>query len=197
MTSAFSSVLLAAGQSTRMGRDKALLEHEGAPLWRRQRVVLAAAGATEIFLSVRTDQAWADRAEGFTGVLHDALFSCGPLVGVTAALEHTALPWVAALAIDLPAITPEWFAGLWAGCAPGVGAVGRRAGFFEPLAAIYPRELRFPAWEAIVRGEFSFQSLLATAVEQGLMRVREITDAEVPLFTNWNEGAFAPPKPTV
>jgi molybdopterin-guanine dinucleotide biosynthesis protein A len=35
----FSSVLLAAGLSTRMGRDKALLEIEGLPLWHVSNVV--------------------------------------------------------------------------------------------------------------------------------------------------------------
>ena len=39
----FSAIVLAAGRSTRMGRDKALLEVEGVPLWQRQRQVLVAA----------------------------------------------------------------------------------------------------------------------------------------------------------
>lgn len=170
-----------------MGRDKALLDHQGVALWRRQREVLAQAGAGEIFLSARPEQAWAGQAEGFAAVLGDPFPGGGPLVGVVAALERAAHPWLAVLAVDLPAVTPAWFSALVAECAPGVGAVGRRAGYFEPLAAIYPAEILRPMRAAIAQGQFSFQGLLARAVEQGVMRPREITTIEVALFDNWNE----------
>jgi molybdopterin-guanine dinucleotide biosynthesis protein A len=184
---AFSAVLLAAGRSIRMGRDKALLEVGGRPLWQRQRDVLVQAGAAEVFLSARPDQAWAQRAQGFTAVLHDAIDRCGPLVGVTAALERASHPWVAVLAVDLPALPVEWFTGLMVRCTAGTGIAGRRGGYFEPLAAVYPRELRFPAWEAIARGDFSLQHVLAAAHAQGLVLCHDISDREAPWFENWNE----------
>ena len=191
----FSAVLLAAGHSTRMGRDKALLEIDGVPMWRRQRDVLRAAGATEIFLSAREDQAWVPTAAGFSAVLHDALSVGGPMVGVTAGLERASHPHLAVLAIDLPHMNAGWLASLAAACAPGLGAVGKRGDYFEPLAAIYPRELRPLAQAALARGELSLQRLLAAAVAQRLMRVREISAAESPRFENWNEAVFAPQKP--
>ena len=46
----FSAVVLAAGHSTRMGSDKALLEFAGVALWRRQHAMLRQAGAAEISL---------------------------------------------------------------------------------------------------------------------------------------------------
>lgn len=186
MPHSVSAVVLAAGRSTRMGRDKALLETDGVPWWQRQRDVLAAAGAAEIFLSARPEQTWTRRAAGFAAVLHDALPDCGPLVGITAALERAAHPWTAALAIDLPAISATWFAGLLERKAPGVGVVGRRGDFFEPLAAIYPREMKWLAWEALARGEYSLQRLVAAAVAQGSLRVHEIGVGETPMFANWN-----------
>ena len=179
-----------------MGRDKALLEFDGAPMWQRQRDVLARAGAAEIFLSARPEQAWAPGAAGFAAVVHDAIALGGPMVGLTAGLERAAQPHLAVLAIDLPAMTPAWFGKLLAGCSPGVGVVGRRGDFFEPLAALYPRELKWLAWEAIARGEYSLQKLLAAAVAQGLMRPREIAAAEVPLFENRNESVFRPVRKT-
>jgi molybdopterin-guanine dinucleotide biosynthesis protein A len=173
-----------------MGRDKALLDVNGAPLWRRQRDVLAAAGAAEIFLSARSDQPWVrDARSAFTAVVHDTMSGCGPMVGVTAGLERATHPWLAVLAIDLPRMTSEWFRQLREQTTPGVGAVGRRGEFFEPLAAIYPREFRWLAWEALVKREFSMQRLVAAAVTQGLLKVREIETREIPLFTNWNREA--------
>lgn len=189
MTSTFSAIVLAAGRSTRMGRDKALLEVSGVPLWQRQRDVLVAAGAAEVFLSARPEQSWTRAATGFSGVVHDALPGCGPLVGATAGLERANHPWLAVLAIDLPAMVPDWFRGLRADCAPGVGVIGHRAGFFEPLAAIYPREFKWLAWEALARGEYAFQRLAAQAVQEGRLRVREIRPEEAAWFANWNEPA--------
>ena len=183
----FSAVLLAAGRSTRMGRDKALLEIDGVPMWRRQRDVLRAAGAAEIFLSARDDQSWVSTADGFAAVLHDALSSGGPMVGLSAGLERASHPHLAVLAIDLPKMNAGWFASLAAECAPGVGVVGKRGDYFEPLAAIYPKALLSIAWAALGRGEFSLQRFLADAVAGGKMRVRMIDAPEAAWFENWNE----------
>lgn len=199
----FDGVVLAAGRSTRMGRDKALLpapEGEGA-MWERQRDLLRAAGAAEIFLSARPEQRWARdavsvgrRGEGergkFAAMLYDSMPGCGPMMGITAALERSARTHVAVLAIDLPRITSAWFLRLCGECARGVGAVGRRrdaGNFFEPLAAIYPREMMYFAWEALARGEYSLQTLIGRAVAEGLVRVCEIADADARWFENWNE----------
>lgn len=183
----FSAVLLAGGRSTRMGRDKALLEVGGEPLWRRQRDVLAQAGAAEVYLSARVEQTWAERAEGFAAVLHDALPNCGPLAGITAALERSPRGHLAVIAIDLSAMTAEWFKRLRGECADGVGAVGRRGDLFEPLAAIYPRELMWLAWEAIARAEFALQPLLRAAEARGMMRAVDIGEGDAALFANWNQ----------
>jgi len=182
----FSAIVLAAGRSLRMGRDKALLEVEGVPLWQRQHDVLSAAGAAEIFLSARSDQSWVRDAKGFAAVLHDAMPGCGPIVGLTAGLERATQPFLAVLAIDLPNITAEWFRSLVAEAMPGVGVVGRRGEIFEPLAALYPLEVRWLAWEAVARGEYSLQRLVASAVKEGLLRIREIKSSEAKIFANWN-----------
>jgi molybdopterin-guanine dinucleotide biosynthesis protein A len=184
----FSAVVLAGGRSTRMGRDKALLDTPAGPLWRRQRDMVREAGATEIFLSTRPGQAWVARAEGFSAIVEDALSDCGPIVGVTAALERASHRHVAVVAIDLPDMSAGWYHRLLANTADGIGAVGRRGGFFEPLAAVYPVELKWLAWEAIAAGRYSLQPLLAQAVAQGLLRVCEIAPEDRAWFRNWNDG---------
>ncbi len=185
----FDAVLLAAGHSIRMRRDKALLPHEGGLLWERQLDVLDRAGAKQVFLSAREDQTWAGEAPGFVSVVRDASPDSGPLGGIVAGLEQCGSGLLAVLAVDLPQMTPAWFATLLADCAPGRGAVGRNGKWFEPLAAVYPRELLPLARAALARRELSLQKLLTAAEAQGLLQVREITVVEVPLFTNWNEPA--------
>ncbi len=179
----FGAVLLAAGRSTRLGREKASLDVDGVPLWLRQQGVLLRAGAREILFSVRSDQKWVPPD---AAVVHDAMPDLGPLGGLVAALERSGQSHLAVLAVDLPRMESGWLNALLALCAPGVGAVGHRKNFYEPLAAIYPRELLPAARAALARRELSLQHLIAAACAQGLLRPREIRPDEVPLFTNWN-----------
>lgn len=186
MTLSLSAIVLAAGRSTRMGWDKAALDLDGAPLWRRQCAVLTAAGATELFVSARPEQPWVRDARTIATVVHDALPDCGPLVGLTAGLERASQSLLAVLAVDLPHLPPSWFASLAREASPDVGVVGRGGAGFEPLAAIYPREFRWLAWEAIARGEYALQPLVARAAAAGLLRVRAIGPDEAAWFKNWN-----------
>jgi molybdenum cofactor guanylyltransferase len=170
-----------------MKHDKALLEIDGWPLWQRQRDVLAELGATEIFLSARPDQEWVKGATGFKAVLHDANPGCGPLSGIIAALERTAASHLVVLAIDLPRITSDWLDSMLTQRKPGVGVVARFGEFFEPLAAVYPREFMPLAWEGMASGRYALQPLLAQGVNDGLFTVGDLTEREAPLYENWNE----------
>lgn len=190
----FSAVLLAAGRSRRMGSDKALLAMpDGRVLWERQYAVLKEAGAAEIFISARPEQMWVPAT---LNVVRDAVADAGPLAGIVAGLERAAHAHVAVLAVDLSAMRAEWFAGLLARCAPGMGAVGRRparedgdAGFFEPLAAIYPREILPAARAALARGEVSLQRLLGGGDARHFVSVRDISATDAAMLANWNEPA--------
>ena len=185
MAVSLTGVVLAAGRSTRMGSDK-LPAPDGGPMWARQRDVLAGAGAEEILLSARPEQPWVAQAKGFAALVVDGFSVGGPIIGVTAALERATHPHLAVLAIDLPKLPAAWFAALREDCAPGIGAVGRHGDFFEPLAAIYPRELKWLAWEALAKGEYSLQKLVAAGIAAGLLRERKIGPAETPWFENRN-----------
>jgi molybdopterin-guanine dinucleotide biosynthesis protein A len=185
---AFSAVVLAAGLSTRMKSDKALLEVDGVPLWQRQRDVLRRAGAAEIFFSVRQEQRWAIGED----VVHDAVPGCGPLAGIVAASNRMTLAHLAVLAVDLPRIEASWYTGMLAECGTDTGVVGRQSGaggFFEPLAAIFPPGFFSLAREALGRGDFSMQRLVSAAVARGMLRVHVLTPPESAMFMNWNAPA--------
>lgn len=178
----FSAVLLAGGKSARMGTDKALLEVDGLALWRRQWAVLARTGVEEVFLSARPDQSWVPAG---VPVVRDLAPDAGPLAGIASAMEKMRGTHLMVLAVDLPRMEPAWWCALMRLCSPGTGAVGRLAGRFEPLAAIYPRELRERAVEAVKRRELSLQKFIAAAGEA--MVVHEVTDGEAGWLENWNE----------
>lgn len=169
-----------------MGSDKALLEHEGIPLWRLQWARLVRAGARGVHLSVNATQTWPPAG---LSVVIDTTPDAGPLGGLVTVLEEISVSHLAVLAVDLPQMQPVWFRELAAACSPGRGAVGKRAGFYEPLAAIYPRELLPLAQTALSAGELSLQKLLASAEAAGLITAREISADEAGWFKNWNEPA--------
>ena len=79
-------VVLAGGESRRMGRDKALVEVDGEPLWKRQVGVLRAAGAERVVVGRRRGQ----EAIGYPDCCLDAFEGCGPLAGIHAARQRTA-----------------------------------------------------------------------------------------------------------
>jgi molybdopterin-guanine dinucleotide biosynthesis protein A len=181
-----SGVLLAAGRSTRMGRDKALLEVGGQSLWRRQRELFAQAGVHEIFLSARLEQPWVRDAK-WTALVVDDLPNAGPISGITAALERTTHGHVLVVAVDLPFMTVEWLQTLLQDAEPGVGVVGHREGSFEPLAALYPREMLSLFWSALAAAKYALQPIIAQAEADGLIRRRAISPPAAPWFENWNE----------
>ncbi len=179
-----SGVVLAAGRSVRFGREKALVEVGGEPLWGRQYRLLEEIGCSERLLSIRSDQNWVPKE---ACCVFDDEEGCGPLAGIVAALKICRGTHLAVVAVDLPRIGVEWFRELREACSPAVGAVGRRDGFFEPLAAVFPRELLADAEDALRRGKYSLQALLELGVARKLIRVIEVGKEQAAWFENWNE----------
>ncbi|MCF7688314.1 MAG: NTP transferase domain-containing protein, partial [Cephaloticoccus sp.] len=139
-------------------------------------------GVAKIQLSVRPEQNWVPAG---IPVVHDAQVDAGPLAGLAAAMAAMTSTHLLVLAVDLPHMEGAWFSGLMKLCSPGVGAVGRHEGYFEPLAAIYPRELLVAAEATLAGGDRSLQRFIVGAGDA--MRHHEITSAEAPWFANWNE----------
>lgn len=176
-----SAVLLAGGKSSRMGRDKALLEIGGETLWRRQLATLRALAPQQLMV--------AGPPRGEVESIVDEVEGAGPLGGLATALRRCSAPLLVVLAIDLPEITPDFLRALLDLCDEDRGAVPCGAEFYEPLAAVYPTTLRDAASEALRAGDFSLQHFVAEAVRAQRLVRREIHPAESHLFTNLNTPA--------
>ena len=183
----FTAVLLAGGKSTRMGRDKAAVLIGGQTLWQRQLATLRTTAPHELFISGKPDGPYAGAG---VEILRDAFPEGGPLAGLEAALRHANHPLVLVLAIDLPAMTADFLSTLVReAAASGTGCVTRDERWFEPLAAVYPRACLPLAAEGLRGEDRSMQRFVRLAVEQGLMRVRELSAGERALFRNVNRPA--------
>jgi molybdopterin-guanine dinucleotide biosynthesis protein A len=178
----FAAILLAGGRSTRMGVDKATMIFRGQTLWRHQLETLRASGATSIAISGPRDRTYA----GAVPVIEDDQPGLGPLAGLVSALRWCSSPLLLVLAVDLPAMTPDYLARLAAESNPGCGVVPIREGWTEPLAAVYPREALALAAAHLESGDHSLQHWVSACGNAGLVRFRPVAPEELPLFLNLN-----------
>lgn len=181
-----SGVILAAGRSLRMGRDKAFLTlADGTTLVSRQAALLRELRVRELFISARPDT---DYGVPGAQLLYDGHHDAGPLAGIAAALAASTQPHLLVVAVDLPQLTAPLLLKLHRECACGLGAVPKGPRAFEPLCAVYPNcnDSREAVGEALRGGRFSLQELLRSAVTAGWMRAMPIAEAELAAFANWN-----------
>jgi molybdopterin-guanine dinucleotide biosynthesis protein A len=179
-----SAVLLAGGQSRRMGRDKATIPFRGKPLWQIQLDLLHKLQPAEIFVSARTDPIW--RPPDLTFV-PDEPPSRGPLSGLTATLARIRSSHLLVLAIDMPFMNEDHLRYLCDKIKPDRGVlpmIGNRA---EPLAAIYPVEARVDFINALSGVDFSMQTLTNQLVKMGMLIVIRVPEEEQLFYRNLNE----------
>jgi molybdopterin-guanine dinucleotide biosynthesis protein A len=179
-----SVVLLAGGQSRRMGRDKANVLFSGKPLWQVQLETLQKLEPKEIFVSARIDPPW--RRDDVVFVADDPP-SRGPLSGLAASLNRMSTSHLLALAIDMPRMNNKYLEFLYAQIQPGHGVLPKIGDRAEPLAAIYPREAAIEIGRALAGTDFSLQSLTCDLVAVGKLRAVPVTQQEEKFFRNINE----------
>ncbi len=162
------AVIMAGGDSRRMGQDKANLVLG-------ERTLLQSVVATlqpmfaEVIVSVRQLRSEIDLPQ----VRDDPAYS-GPLAGLAAALESPTMPWIFIVACDMPFMTQaviEYLALQRAEYQAVVPVVG---GHPQPLAAFYAREC-LDEVRACLHGEgkHSFRALLDT------VRVCYVSEAQM------------------
>ena len=144
-----SAVILAGGDSRRMGRDKALLEFEGRPL-----ISIIASRLEELFDDIVIganrpgDYAFLGRP-----VVPDREPGLGPLMGIASCLERTAEDLAFVTACDIPFLDLSFAADMLAR-AEGYDMVIPRSGLdaYEPLFAVYRKTVMAPALAILAAG---------------------------------------------
>ena len=144
-----SMFVLAGGASTRMGRDKALLQLDGVPM-----VVRMAQLADPCIASVTVIGPPVRYASLGLGVVPDLWPGVGPLGGIATALSVSQVGWNLILGCDLPFLTSEWIAWLIARAlgSPAQAVVPESERGLEPLAAMYRKNCVLPFSCAVKRG---------------------------------------------
>lgn len=165
--------ILAGGASSRMGRNKALLEVDGSPIITRTYRTLAALFYEVVivtnspldydFLPCRTA---ADIYPGF-----------GSIAGLHSALAQSSTAYSFVTACDLPFLNPDIIHYLCDLCTGGYDAVVPFSeGGHEPLHALYSSACKDLFEEAILQGERKIQNVLDR------MNVRKVAYDEIQRF---------------
>jgi molybdopterin-guanine dinucleotide biosynthesis protein A len=155
--------VLAGGHSTRMGRDKALLELAAKPLVQHAVLKLRRLTGEAYILSGRPELA------AFAPLVPDLHESCGPLGGIEAALAHTRHDWIMVLPVDMPFV-PTVLLEDWIGSV--VAQPRTRASIFtvdglpQPALSLLHRSLLSPVSRALDEGRFKLYPALEAATRE-------------------------------
>jgi len=160
------ALILAGGQSSRMGQDKALVHWQGVPLL--QRVCEATVQCCD---RVAILSPWPERYQSVLAGddryqwLLETRTGEGPMVGLIQGLETVSTPWVLLLACDLPLLDPgvlaQWGGQLSTLPETTLAMVPWQHDSWEPLCGFYRRS-SLPALTAFVEdGRRSFQIWLS------------------------------------
>jgi molybdopterin-guanine dinucleotide biosynthesis protein A len=208
------AAVLAGGQSKRMGRDKAWLNLEGEPLWKRQLIKLKAAGFDPLIVSCREEQGIAEALTAWdqdrcaagdfafdVKVILDPVtmnqngIAQGPLAAVVRCLEQVNGPLLVC-AVDLPQLTVELLSQLRKHASQMTGGMLVKHGEqVEPLLSVWhPQSL--PALIQAMKQQPkqpSLKQLLAQEEQAGRATSWQVPKDPEHGLTNWNHPTDLPP----
>jgi len=165
--------LLAGGKSSRMGEDKAFLEFHGQTLLERALAVMAVVCDTVVIIGDPARFAKYSSAKYEAGncetpkygpVVADIFPGCGPLAGIHAALAHSTSELNLMLAVDMPFVSKQLLAFLFATAEQNSAAVTvpRTSKGLQPLCAIYRREFLAVSETALRAGKYKVDAAFST-----------------------------------
>jgi molybdopterin-guanine dinucleotide biosynthesis protein A len=141
--------ILAGGQSSRMGRDKAMLAPGGIPLLMRTAVLLAPLAGPPIIIGPPERYS----ALGYN-VIPDDVPGIGPLAGIATALRSSNQAWNLVVGCDLPFLTAAWLEYLIVRAVESNSdaVIPQSPAGLEPLCAMYRKTCVTPIQAAIAKG---------------------------------------------
>jgi molybdenum cofactor guanylyltransferase len=172
----FAAVILVGGKSSRMGRDKALIEVQGKSLL--EKICLLACQCTD---EVYVITPWVEKYQQIVPkncqIIQEFLSPeedkpHGPLIGFAQALTHLDTDWILLLACDLPNLTPsviqQWSSYLEIMPPDAIALLPKSSKGWEPLCGFYRHRCLPMLDDYISRGGRSFQQWLEESIVQEL-----------------------------
>ena len=155
--SEITGIILAGGKSSRMGREKGLVEFQGKPLIQygidllsqfTDRVLISSSNSDYLNFGCET--------------VPDEIIGQGPAAGLAASLKFSATPWNLVIACDLPFLEPELILNLFTHVKNSMAVLPTHDGVYEPLAALYHKDLSSIFETSVYSGNLALHKILAT-----------------------------------
>lgn len=179
----FSAIILAGGESKRMGQDKASIQFNGQSLLALAVEKVRQLGIKAVSISGRSGT---DYSTLNCPVLLDLEPGHGPLGGIERGLAASDSKLLLVLAVDLPHMSVPFLRKLIAQCDPATGVVPRLDGGLEPLAAIYPKCCHGIVSDCLSRSRLAVREFAQLCVENKIVRAMDVDPADARCFANWN-----------
>jgi molybdenum cofactor guanylyltransferase len=153
-----SIMILAGGQSSRMGTDKVNLPFGGELLL--QRIVrLVSTEFSKIIVVAGQNQAVPELPEAIL-TFRDSIDFAGPLNGLVTGLPHIQTNSFALIACDLPLLNPNLLLWLFEQLGDHQAVVPKVSGFYCPLLAVYSSGILPIARQCLSAGKSSMMALI-------------------------------------
>ncbi|MDJ0800373.1 MAG: molybdenum cofactor guanylyltransferase [Calothrix sp. MO_167.B12] len=172
-----SALILAGGKSSRMGRDKALVDYQGKPML--QRVYQVAQECTQ---EVYVLTPWCDRYKHILPLdcnyLNEFQPGNGALYGLCQGLKQISTQWILLLACDLPLlktkIIQQWINDLEQVAEDILAVVPHNSSNWEPMCGFYRHDALPELQSFLQTGRRSFQEWFSNIKVQALPVTPEI-----------------------
>lgn len=148
------ALILAGGDSRRMGQDKATLVLDGKSLLERVTGTMQAI-FPRVIVSVRQQRVGLELRQ-----VCDEVTASGPLAGLIAGLAQAETPWVFAVACDMPFVSPALVVKLADFRAGHQAVVPMVGGHPQPLAAFYAASALEAMRTSLASGDLSLRGML-------------------------------------
>jgi len=168
-----SGVILAGGESRRLGQNKALLRIGGRTLIERVVEAIAPLTAEVIVVVASPEQAAALPLPPSVRVVSDRHPGCGSLGGIFSGLAASREPWILAMACDMPFLNPTLLRHLMTARRGVDAVVPYLEGQPQPLHALYRKTCLAHIESRLRAGQLKIASLFAA------VRVRYVDEATI------------------
>lgn len=157
-----------------MGADKAFVDFGGQTLLDRALHAMSAVCGRVVIVGDPAKFINCGSAK-YESVVADIFAGCGPLGGIHTALVHSSAELNLMLAVDMPLVSAELLAFLFAAAenTDAVITVPRIRGGFQPLCAVYRRDFCAVAEQALRAGKYKIDATFSGA------RIRVIEEEEL------------------
>lgn len=183
LRSDITGILLAGGKSSRMEKEKGLVEFREKPLIQYGINLLLYFTDRIIISSGNPDYI----PFGFE-IIPDEVSGQGPSAGLAAALKSSTTPWNIVLACDLPFLEREFIEELLNYAQNYQAVVPMHNGNMEPLAALYHKDLGKIFGEAVADGNLALRHILRSCRVK-YFEADPMTEKYPNLFVNLNSMA--------